>query len=70
MKIKVYKKFNGKWMLSRIVYPNDFEIERNLYPNGFSINEVVIRHGEHCEFIEFSKMRKWFDTITVWEKGK
>ena len=70
MKIKVYRKFNGKWTLSRIVYPNDFEIERHLYPNGFGINEVVIRHGERCEYIEFSKIREWFNTITVWEKEK
>ena len=70
MKIKVYKKFNGKWMLSRIVYPNDFEIERSVWPNGFVLNEVIIRHGEHCEYIKFSKMRVWFNTITIWEKGK
>lgn len=70
MKIKVYKKFNGKWELVRVIYPNDFEIERQLWSNGFILNEVVIRHGEHCEFIKFSKIRKWFNTITVWEKEK
>ena len=70
MKIKVYRKFNGKWALSRIVHSNDFEIVRHLYPNGFGINEVVIRHGERCEYIEFSKIKEWFNTITVWEKGK
>ena len=70
MKIKVYRKFNGKWALSRIVHSNDFEIERRLCPNAFSLNEVVIRHGERCEYIEFSKIREWFNTITVWEKGK
>lgn len=70
MKIKVYKKFNGKWTLSRIVYSNDFEIERQLWPTGLVLNEVVIRHGEHREFINFSKIRRWFNTITVWEKGK
>ena len=70
MKIKVYRKFNGKWTLFRIVYSNDFVIERQLCSNPFSLNEVVIRHGERCEYIKFSKMRRWFNTITVWEKGK
>ena len=70
MKIKVYKKFNGKWMLSRTVYSNDFEIECQLWPTGLILNELVIRHGERCEYMAFSKIRKWFNTITVWEKGK
>lgn len=70
MKIKVYKKFNGKWVLSRIVYSDDFEIERQLWPTALVLNELVIRHGERCEYIVFSKIRKWFDTITVWEKVK
>ena len=68
MKIKVYKKFNGKWALSRVVYSNNFEIDYRSFPNGCSINQVVVHVGDYCDYIEFSKIRRWLNTITVWEK--
>lgn len=70
MKIKVYKKFNDKWMLSRVIYSNNFEIDYISFPNGYGINQVVVHVGDCCDYIEFSKIRKWFNTVTVWERRK